>query len=238
MATNTEERAELRKLKKLEKQEQGHGQWWKQCLCILLLASVIFMNLCMGSKHKESIIGITRCSVWYWLIQLVFVVECCIVTFFAVKWNNEEQKLKQKYNINFLPKDIRYEGRSLRVLLTLGFFGGWVSGALGLGGASIYNPGLLSLKVNPRVSGATSMYLVLYTTLNATIVNLMYLSLNLRYGVWLSFWSAIGSVIGLYLTDAYVKKSGKQSIFVWILVVVFIIAAIVGPIFGGLDVAS
>ena len=47
--------------------------------------------------------------------------------------------------MNFLDKDIRYEGKSLRMLLALGFVGGWVSGALGLGGGSIYNPGLLSL---------------------------------------------------------------------------------------------
>lgn len=139
--------------------------------------------------------------------------------------------------MNFLDKDIRFEGKSLRMLLALGFVGGWVSGALGLGGGSIYNPGLLSMQVNPRVAGATSMYLVLYTTFNSSFVNVLYDTLNFEYATWLSFWSSIGSVIGLYLADSYVKKSGKQSIFVWILVVVFIISAIVAPVFGGLDIA-
>ena len=42
-------------------------------------------------------------------------------------------------------------------------------------------------------------------------------------------WVVLGSLGGLVMADAYVKKSGKQSIFVWLLVIVFIIAAIVTP---------
>jgi len=38
-------------------------------------------------------------------------------------------------------------------LLVIGAFGGWVAGALGLGGGSIYNPALLALGCNPRVAG-------------------------------------------------------------------------------------
>lgn len=144
--------------------------------------------------------------------------------------------LKRKYRVNFLDKDILYEGRSLKIILCVGAVGGWVSGALGLGGASIYNPALLTLEINPRVASSTSMYLTLYTTINASIVNWLYDYLDFDYGIFISFWSAIGSIIGLYMADAYVKKSGKQSIFVWILVIVFIVAAIVGPLFGGYSI--
>jgi uncharacterized membrane protein YfcA len=80
------------------------------------------------------------------------------------------------------------------------------------------------------------MYLTLYTTINSSVVNWLYDYLDFDYGIFISFWSAIGSIIGLYMADAYVKKSGKQSIFVWILVIVFIVAAIVGPLFGGYSI--
>lgn len=82
------------------------------------------------------------------------------------------------------------------------------------------------------------MYLVLFSSLNSVIVNYLYGSIDIPYGLWISFWSMIGTIIGLYCADLYVKKSGKQSIFVWILVVVFIISAIVAPIFGGLSIAA
>jgi hypothetical protein len=39
----------------------------------------------------------------------------------------------------------------------------------------------------------------------------------------------MGSLLGLVLADSYVKKSGKQSIFVWLLCLVFIIAAVATP---------
>ena len=82
------------------------------------------------------------------------------------------------------------------------------------------------------------MYLVLFSAWNSTIVNWLYGSIDFRYGLWISFWSMIGTLIGLYSADMYVKKSGKQSIFVWMLVAVFILSAIVSPIFGGLSIAE
>lgn len=57
------------------------------------------------------------------------------------------------------------------MLLLLGFAGGWVAGALGLGGGSIYNPALLSLGVHAQVAGATGMYLVLFSTVNSCVIN-------------------------------------------------------------------
>ena len=53
----------------------------------------------------------------------------------------------------------------------IGFGGGWVAGALGLGGASIYNPALLAMKVNPKVAASTGMYLVIFSCLNSCVVN-------------------------------------------------------------------
>ena len=124
------------------------------------------------------------------------------------------------------------------MLVTIGAFGGWVAGALGLGGGSIYNPALLSLGVHPRVSGATGMYLVLYSTINSCVVNYLNGNLHLEYGIWISFWSCIGSLGGLYFADWYVKKSGRQSVFVWVLVVVFILSVVMTPIFGGYSIAQ
>jgi hypothetical protein len=48
---------------------------------------------------------------------------------------------------------------------------GFAAGAFGLGGGSIYNPALLALGVQPRVAAATGMYLVMYSCVNACVVN-------------------------------------------------------------------
>lgn len=233
-AKSHEEHQEYLKLSAIVQQESTHFQWWKQGLCLLMLVSITMLNLLM----KGMFLGIRSCSGWYWGIQVIFVFECVLVTWLAVRLNNADQVLKRKYKVNYLEKDVRFEGASLRKLLYIGALGGWVAGALGLGGGSIYNPALLSLGCNPRVAGSTGMYLVLFSAFNSVIVNYLYGSIDIPYGLWISLWSMIGTVIGLYLADLYVKKSGKQSIFVWILVVVFIISAIVAPIFGGLSIAA
>ena len=89
-------------------------------------------------------------------------------------------------------------------LLGIGFIGGWVAGALGLGGGSIYNPALLTLGVHPKVSGATGMYLVLFSTINTCLVNYLNGYLHIPYAIWIATWSLFGSFAGMALTDKVV----------------------------------
>ena len=117
----------------------------------------------------------------------------------------------------------------------IGFVGGFVAGAFGLGGGSIYNPAFLTLGVHPKVSGSTGMYLVMLSTINTCVVNFMNGYLNVYYALWISLWSLAGSIIGMMVTDKVVKATGKASIIVWVLVFVFFISTIATPVFGGIS---
>lgn len=55
--------------------------------------------------------------------------------------------------------------------MLISFSGGLVSGTLGLGGGSIYNPCLIEMGVDVKVAGATGMYLVLFSAINSSVVN-------------------------------------------------------------------
>ena len=155
------------------------------------------------------------------------------MTYVSVKINAKEQKLKIKYGVNYREGDVVFEGRAVIILVTIGFVGGLVAGALGLGGGSIYNPALLSMGVHPRVSGATGMFLVLFSTVNTCLINYLNGYLDLWYACWISSFSLAGSVLGMLATDKVVAMTGKASIMVWILVFVFVISTISTPIFGG-----
>lgn len=137
--------------------------------------------------------------------------------------------MRRKYNVNYIEGEVIFEGNNLWKLILIGFGGGLVAGGLGLGGGSIYNPALLSLGVNPRVAASTGMYLVIFSCINASLINFLSGLLDLRYGGFIGTWVVFGSLGGLLLADAYVKKSGRQSVFVWLLCIVFIIAAGVTP---------
>ena len=83
--------------------------------------------------------------------------------------------------------------------------GGFISGALGLGGGTIFNPILLKMGVPPEVSSATSMYMVFYSTASSSFVYFIYGVLNIYYAMWLGFWAIIGTIIGLSVMSTKMK---------------------------------
>ena len=176
------------------------------------------------------------CSIFYWLLEIFFILMCALATWVSVKVNSSEQKLKVKYGVHFKEGDVKFEGKALTVVISIGFVGGLVAGALGLGGGSIYNPALLTLGVHPKVSGATGMFLVLYSTINSCLINFLNDFLDVKYACWISTFSLLGSVLGMMATDKVVKITGKPSVMVWVLVFVFLISTISTPIFGGFSI--
>lgn len=144
-----------------------------------------------------------------------------------------EQSLKEKFNkINIAPSDLIFRGKILRNVLFLGFTGGWVAGALGLGGGVIFNPLLLSMGVPPKVSSATGMYLITFSKIVTCVIYFLYGELILDYALWCAFVSVIGSICGLATVNWYMKKFGRQSIIIFCLTLILAISVIGVPVFG------
>ena len=99
-----------------------------------------------------------------------------------------------------------YEGRPLSLLLIFAFLGGWVSGAFGLGGGSVFNPLMIELGVPPTVASSTGMYMIMFSTLASSVIYITHGALNLDYALWLGFWSVIGITAGMILVDRLIKK--------------------------------
>jgi uncharacterized membrane protein YfcA len=131
--------------------------------------------------------------------------------------------------------DLVFEGKTLRNVLSLGFMGGWVAGALGLGGGVIFNPLLLAMGVPPKVSSATGMYIITFSKIATCVIYLLYGLLKMDYGLWIAFWSTVGAVAGLKGANWYMQKFGRQSIIVFCLTFILIISSIGVPFFGILD---
>ena len=123
-------------------------------------------------------------------------------------------------------------------LLLLGFAGGWVAGALGLGGGSIYNPALLAMGIPPKVSSATGLYLVTFSKIASVLVYFLDDLLDVPYGFWIGLWSCVGMVAGLLIAQFYMKKTGRQSIIVWVLAMLLFVSVVAIPIFGGMSLSK
>ena len=161
------------------------------------------MNICRK-------IVFDKCEAADWITIVVFLILMGIAVYIAIKNIAREQGLKKKYdNINIVPSDLAFEGGDLRKLLILGFFGGFVAGALGLGGGTIFNPYLIGMGVPPKVSSSSGMYLVLFSTLAASVVYILSEKLDIVYGIWVAAWSVLGSILGLYGAGWYMTKFGR-----------------------------
>lgn len=103
--------------------------------------------------------------------------------------------------------------------------GGLLAAVVGIGGGVVYSPLFLELGIPPKSASATAMFLVLYTSLANTIQFAIGKQLDYQYGMWLALWVVAGTLTGLTVVGKVVKKSGRQSIIVFLLMTVLLIAA-------------
>jgi len=196
---------EKKTLKALLDAENSHSkQWPKHLMALGVVVSNLIVTLLRGSKNTK-IIPIERCGFIDWSLFAMFVLLMFVASYFGVMINKKEQALKKKLNRGLIPSDIRFEGRPLRLLLIFAFAGGWVGGALGLGGGSIFNPLMIALGVPPSVSTSTGMYMIIYSSAATTIIFLVYGQLNLPFSIWLSFWCSMGIVAGISAINHIIK---------------------------------
>lgn len=136
----------------------------------------------------------------------------CMITqvFISTRLVAYEQGLKEKFGgINIAESDLIFRGKTLRNVLGLGFTGGWVAGALGLGGGVIFNPLLLSMGVPAKVSSATGMYLITFSKIVTCVIYFLYGELVIDYALWAALVSVLGSIAGLATINWYMKKFGR-----------------------------
>ena len=132
--------------------------------------------------------------------------------------------------------EVHFDQKQLSKLLFFALIGGWVSGALGLGGGAIFNPLLLSMGVPPPVSSATGMYMIMFSTAGSSIIYMLYQVLDVQYALWLGFWCSMGSIAGLYILNQIMKKFNRQSPIVFLLAFVLGLSTIMVPLFGAIDI--
>lgn len=154
-------------------------QWRKHLFSFTVTFTALLVTFMRGSKKFDSIIGIQKCGYTDWGLILLLVVIMFSLTALGLHVNKIEQNLKRKARKGMVASDIQFKGKQLFILCFFAFVGGWVSGALGLGGGSIFNPLMISLGVPPLVSTSTGMYMIMWSTFASSIIYISYGAMNL-----------------------------------------------------------
>lgn len=81
-----------------------------------------------------------------------------------------------------------------------------MSGALGLGGGTIFNPMMITLGVPPLVATSTAVYMIIYSSAASTVIYLSYGAFDLYFALWISFWCSIGIVVSVNIVEIIIKR--------------------------------
>lgn len=170
----------------------------------------MLLNIYRGSKYSPSMIGIKVCSGLDWLGVAVYISFCLWSTYCSISVYRRELQLKKEYG-TLSKTEFHLTDWQITKLILVSIFGGWISGALGMGGSSILNTIMMSIFVPPQVASATGMYIMIFTNGASTLTYLSNNMLNTSYAVMTGIVCSIGSVMGMYLNDKYMKRYFGQS---------------------------
>jgi uncharacterized membrane protein YfcA len=106
------------------------------------------------------------------------------------------------------------------LLIVASLVGGFLVACAGIGGGLIFNPFLLVIDLPPAVAAATGMYLSLFTTGVATMVNCISLNMPFTYMGTLFVFTVIGTFPGLFGQTWLVIKTKRPSATVFVLLIV------------------
>lgn len=124
--------------------------------------------------------------------------------------------------------------RNLAIVVGLVAVSGFVAGLLGIGGALIFNPFMLSMGVHPQVVASTAVLIILFGSSSISLSFLMKGMLNVSYVMVYAPIACIASLIGVTFIGWAVRKSGRASIIVLMMSAIIAAGTIATLVFGGL----
>ena len=184
------------------------------------------VNLFRGTPKFDSIIGLSTCEPLSFGILAIFVVTCIVLTVFNVRSIFGQLALKRKYEMLHKSEEWMVS-KNLTFMLVAAFFSGMFGQLFGLGGGFIYGPMLLSIGVNPLVSGSTLLYMILYTNSISCFMFFIFGQVDVPYTLWLCIFTGSGVILGLCLIKRAMENYKRPSLLVIALAVAIVISTIV-----------
>jgi uncharacterized membrane protein YfcA len=208
--------------------EQDSRQYPKEKLLALLVLwiGLILLTFFKGGKGVDSIVGITCASPWYAaLIAIQFLWTLGFATFFAMKLIKSTEE-KKAVGYPFHPQDVLWDFSKTRFYACFTFVAGVVAGLIGIGGGMVLGPLMLVMGIHPRVSSATTATMIVLTSSSVAILFVTAGLVPWQYAVCFFCVCFCGAVIGKTYIDAYVKRTGKASLLIFLLATIICLATL------------
>lgn len=164
----------------------------------------------------------TRCSVIYWLLDLLqFPVAGAVTGYEAVGLYRRKKAITSKGDA----------GRQLTVYQLVlycasGLVAGIVGGLLGLGGGFIMGPVFLELGILPQVSSATSTFVMVFSSSMSVVEYYLLKRFPVPYALYLIAVATIAALVGQHIVGKAIKLLGRASLIIFILALTIFTSAI------------
>ncbi|BBN07405.1 hypothetical protein MPTK1_4g03600 [Marchantia polymorpha subsp. ruderalis] len=193
----------------------------------LAFGAVQFLREGKGSKG--------RCGIGYWLLTALQVPLALIVTHYT--FTNLRETVATHKGASESPDDgfvLGPEASSLFPKMAL--MTGIIGGMLGIAGAVIINPMLMSAGMHPQVTAATSGFMVVFSASMSVVQYWLMGRVPLDWAISSAVLSALCSAVGILLLQRTITKLGRASLVVFLVAFVVGISTVLMAVLGGWDV--
>ncbi|GMH92529.1 hypothetical protein TrST_g7246 [Triparma strigata] len=132
-----------------------------------LFICILILNVLKGGGYYSPL-GIHCGSPGWWFSNLLMFLLITLFMFNVRTTLIKKYHTKQRLNFKYVPGDIQWSERNTIVYPLICTVAGGVAGMFGVGGGIVKGPLMLAMNVHPKVSGATSATMILYTSFTAT----------------------------------------------------------------------
>lgn len=234
----------IKKLKKLDLLkisffEENQPFKWAKIRIIFELNCILFFILLMeGTKRIPSVINLSSCGIFFWLLFFSYIYFSYYITFRIFFTIKSEAKLSDLFT-KTLVKEIlfpntlkinEFDDTKIHKLMISSFVSGLLSGMLGVGGGMVLTKTLLHLEVNPRTTTSTSNFLILISSCAVTLQFFLNKQLVLDYGFLLGMIIMLSSLFGFKIINERIISSGRRSELLFLLFLIMVFCCILLPI--------
>lgn len=176
----------------------------------LLFIFVNVVTVLRAGSGSKSIVGIVRCSSWFWVLISFYVLGCLAFSYFGfAKWKRmRTRKIKGKISCH---TDSRWPEQGLGMAIVKAIFIEFLSSISGIGGTGI-TVFLMGLNLNVKSAVATSLYLVFVSRFILTFLNYLMGTLRIDYFFFVGGICLVVCFIADKANDLLQRKLNKLSV--------------------------
>lgn len=200
----------------------------KIATAITLVAVVIVLNFLKSDNASfHNPIGVTCGSKGYWVITAVVFIWVVALALIVRAQVVRSYAYKKKIHYPFLPCDIQWDNPRYTVTYPLlCIVAGMFAGLLGIGGALVKGPLMLSMGIHPVVTSSTCATMIFFTSLTATVMYATFGMVTWDYGAYFVTVGMITTLIGQNVINYLVHKYQRISLISFTMAAIVIISTI------------